>query len=351
MEILGLCIISFVGSWVIVAGMRRWGMQYLLDVPNERSSHTIPTPRGGGLGIVLMTMLPLAFFVWNNESFSIAAAFGIALIIAVVGWLDDRHSLPAAGRLLFQAVLAIIAVLLVGAVTAITLPILGSVILAPVMAILIAAIWIIGMTNIYNFMDGIDGIAGTQALIAGVGWMFLLWADDRLLALAVGLIAASSAGFLMLNRPKAKIFMGDVGSTFLGFVLAIVPVLVFQKTSNGRSLVVGFLMVAPFALDGAFTIIRRAAQRENVLRPHRSHIYQRMIKLGYSHLQITTLYGVFAFLSVICAVLYAVAAETTIMLLALLAPVVVFVLMIAATTMMEYRRRIAQPLEPSASLS
>ncbi|MFN8528517.1 MAG: glycosyltransferase family 4 protein [Anaerolineae bacterium] len=350
-EILGLCIASFMGSWLIVAIVRRWAMHYLLDVPNERSSHTTPTPRGGGVGIVLMTLIPLTFFLGNSENFSTLAVFGIALIVAVVGWLDDRYSLPAVGRLLFHAILTIAAVLLVGAVTIVTLPILGSVILAPIIALLIAAIWIIGMTNIYNFMDGIDGIAGTQALIAGVGWMLLLWSEDRLLALAVGLIAASSAGFLMLNRPKAKIFMGDVGSTFLGFVLAIIPVLVFQKTGSGRSLVVGFLMVAPFALDGGFTIIRRAVQRENVLRPHRSHIYQRLIKLGYSHLQITSLYGVFAFLSVTCAILYAVTIDTTLMIVALLVPIMVFVLMIVGTTMMEHHHRMTQSLKTSASLS
>ncbi len=195
MDILVLCIVSFLGSWLIVAGVRRWGLRHLLDIPNERSSHTIPTPRGGGLGIVLMTLFPLMYSLLNNQNFSMIAVFTIALMIAIVGWVDDRYSLPAAGRLMFQAMLATAAVLLIGAVTTITLPILGNMTFAPVSAILIAVVWIIGMTNIYNFMDGIDGIAGTQALITGLGWMFLLWSEDRLLALAVGLIAASSAGF------------------------------------------------------------------------------------------------------------------------------------------------------------
>lgn len=196
-------------------------------------------------------------------------------------------------------------------------------------------------------MDGIDGISATQAIIASIGWFVLLLVHGQfVLALAAALIAASSMGFLSLNRPPARIFMGDVGSTFLGFFLALLPLTAFQEGTDPRFFGAGILVVAPFVLDGAFTIVRRLLRGENVLKAHRSHIYQRLVRLGYSHASITSLYGLFALASVGCALLYALSSDKQIITLSVAIPILIFAVLVLWTTWMERRARIAH-VEPT----
>lgn len=328
-----------VASTIVVYFVRRWGLKHLLDIPNERSSHRIPTPRGGGLGIVVTT---LALFViasligeYGEEHASLPTLIflGCAGAIALVGWIDDRADLSAKLRLLIQLGISAVAVLAVGAVTAVDVPLLGVIGLAPVLAYLLNVFWVIGFTNIYNFMDGIDGIAGGQALIAGAAWSILLLARGHIeLGLFAALIAASSLGFLFLNRPPALIFMGDVGSTFLGFSLAMLSLLAFHRGGDPRVLGAGVLFVAPFVLDGAYTIVRRALKHENVLKAHRSHVYQRLVKQGYSHRQITGLYTLYALASACCGLLYAAGGS----LLAVIIPILIFVGLALWTTRREH---------------
>jgi UDP-N-acetylmuramyl pentapeptide phosphotransferase/UDP-N-acetylglucosamine-1-phosphate transferase len=140
------------------------------------------------------------------------------------------------------------------------------------------------------------------------------------LALFAALLAASSLGFLFLNRPPALVFMGDVGSTFLGFSFAVLPLLAFNRVGDPRALVVGALLVAPFVLDGAYTILRRAYRHENVLTAHRTHVYQRLVKQGYSHWQITGLYALYALASACCGLLY----ETSGSLPVVIIPILIF---------------------------
>ena len=163
----------------------------------------------------------------------------------------------------------------------------------------ILVVGVVGLLNVYNFMDGIDGLAGLQAVVAGLAW----WGCARYLgAPAAGslglLIAAGAMGFLTLNWPPAKIFMGDAGSTVLGFSFAVLPLLVWVEARPPSGffslLVVGLLLVWPFWADGAFTILRRLRKRENIFKAHRSHLYQRLVIAGKSHLLVTVVYGVLA---------------------------------------------------------
>jgi UDP-N-acetylmuramyl pentapeptide phosphotransferase/UDP-N-acetylglucosamine-1-phosphate transferase len=314
----------------------------LLDVPNERSSHVLPTPRGGGLGIVITTSCLFigapALGVVDSENVGVHALvfIGAGIVIAVLGWLDDLFTLSARVRLLLQVLIVGGALLIVGTVTQVELPMLGIMSIPFLLAYMLNVIWVVGFTNIYNFMDGIDGLAGSQAAIAGIGWAVLLLAlEQKQLGLFAILLAGSSLGFLFLNRPRALIFMGDVGSTFLGFSLAMLPVLVFARLNDPRSLVAGALFVAPFALDGGFTILRRARRGENVFEAHRSHVYQRLNKLGYSHLQITALYALYASLSAGCALLYMVADSRELILIAFIIPLLVFFLFAGWTAWLE----------------
>ncbi|MDX2163735.1 MAG: glycosyltransferase family 4 protein [bacterium] len=340
-----LCLLAVAFSTAVVYGVRRWALDHLLDVPNERSSHAVPTPRGGGLGIVLaaLPLFVLALFTGDYGTGAHLPALLVFLVcaalIAALGWFDDRMNLSASVRLLLQLGIGAAVVIVIGAAAQTELPGLGVVGFAPLVALAINVVWVVGFTNIYNFMDGIDGIAGSQALIAGLGWAMLLLAMGvRDLALYAALVAASSLGFLFLNRPRALIFMGDVGSTFLGFSLAALPVLAFARTPDSRWLGAGALMVAPFLLDGAFTILRRALRRENVLKPHRSHIYQRLTAKGrFSHLHITSLYALYALVSVFCAWLYAISTSAGSMALAIAIPVLIFAALVAWTTALEKR--------------
>jgi UDP-N-acetylmuramyl pentapeptide phosphotransferase/UDP-N-acetylglucosamine-1-phosphate transferase len=182
------------------------------------------------------------------------------------------------------------------------LPLLGPLALGW-FGLIMTFVWIVGLTNAYNFMDGIDGIAGGQAVVAGLGWTLLGWLDHQPLVAALGLLlAASSLGFLGHNWPPARIFMGDVGSAFLGFTLAVLPVVAAQH--NPRLAWAGVLLVWPFVFDAAFTFLRRLRKRENVFAAHRSHLYQRLVIAGYSHRFVTLLYIGLALAGAVLALLW-----------------------------------------------
>ena len=170
----------------------------------------------------------------------------------------------------------------------------------------LAFFWVVGLTNAYNFMDGIDGLAGSQAVIAGVGWAGLGWLRGEPLVSLLGLlVAGSSLGFLLHNWPPARIFMGDVGSAFLGFTFAALSVLAAQQ--NPRLAVAGILLLWPFIFDTIGTFLRRLRRRENVFAAHRSHLYQRLVIAGYSHRTVTLLYSGLALVGLVLALVWVLA--------------------------------------------
>jgi UDP-N-acetylmuramyl pentapeptide phosphotransferase/UDP-N-acetylglucosamine-1-phosphate transferase len=300
-------------SWTGIGRLRHWAARrYLLDFPNHRSSHSRPTPRGGGLVITTLTLLggSLLYFVWG-ASFSVQAfsAFLVgALIVAIVSWLDDLKPVSSRLRLVVHIIAALIAIAGVGYIHSVQIPLLGAIDLGWI-GVLITLVWIVGLTNAYNFMDGIDGLAGSQAVIGGLGWMVFgeIFAEPFVFALGL-LIASSSMGFLVYNWPPARIFMGDVGSAFLGFTFAVLPLLVIQGTPNTANAlgipVAAVALVWCFVFDSGFTFLRRLFQGENVFEAHRSHLYQRLVISGYSHLKVTLIYIGFGLLSAAIAVSY-----------------------------------------------
>ena len=291
-----LTVLSYLGVWII----RRYAeKRQLLDHPNERSSHSVPTPRGGGLAIVLLVIGTGLWVVsaWvelgrNQADFSRNLVYIVCgIIIAFLGWRDDIHSLSPRVRFAVQGLVAAASVWGLGYFESVTIPLFGKLQLG-VVGIVITFLWIIGLTNAYNFMDGIDGIAGGIAFAAGLGWALLTSNIDYLantfvfwIALA---IAAGSLGFLFHNWHPAKIFMGDVASTFLGYSFAVMPLLASDK--EGDALMLGTLVLWTFIMDAGVTFIRRALKRENVFSAHRSHLYQRLVIGGYTHAQVSTMY-------------------------------------------------------------
>jgi UDP-N-acetylmuramyl pentapeptide phosphotransferase/UDP-N-acetylglucosamine-1-phosphate transferase len=291
--VLGLA--AAAATYAGVAQFRRWAEhRRMLDLPNERSSHTHPTPRGGGLVIAAVTLLGasiIAAVVPTLWSAFLPYAAG-ALLVAAVSWFEDLHSVRRSIRFAVHLLAAAVVIMGLGYWRTISLPFLGTVSLGW-WGVAATALWIVGFTNAYNFMDGTDGIAGSQALVAGCGWALLGWTAGQPLVSGIGLlIASSSLGFLCHNWPPARIFMGDVGSAFLGYTLAVLPVMYgfFDRRGTGAP-VVGLLLVWPFVFDAAFTFVRRLLRGENVFAPHRSHLYQRMTSAHSGHALVALIYA------------------------------------------------------------
>jgi UDP-N-acetylmuramyl pentapeptide phosphotransferase/UDP-N-acetylglucosamine-1-phosphate transferase len=296
--------ISFTLGYIGVALIRHWALRRnLLDIPNERSSHTRPIPRVGGLAIVVITLIGFIIIWILCPAWPWLALFVYvsgAILIAVVSWLDDVNSLPNRVRFAVHSLSAAMVIMGIGYWRKIYLPLLGTINLGW-LGLAITFMWIVGLINAYNFMDGIDGIAGGQAVVAGLGWTILGWLDNQPLVVALGLLlAASSLGFLGHNWFPARIFMGDVGSAFLGYNFAVLTVVAAQR--DPRFALAGVLLVWPFVFDSVFTFLRRLLHRENIFTAHCSHLFQRLVATGFSHKKVASLYIGLAIIGLVCSV-------------------------------------------------
>lgn len=290
-------------SSILVALVGSWAQhRNVLDYPNARSSHTRPTPRGGGIAIVVVTLGGLALLQWRAALFQprVFATIGICgVALATLSWFDDVYSIPSAIRLAAHLGAALATTIACGTWRVFWIPFVGAIDLGSI-GFIVSVFWIAGLTNAYNFMDGIDGIAGLQAVVAGIGWVIIGSLANARGAVAAGaLIAASALGFLAFNWQPAKIFMGDVGSAFLGYMLASLTIT--GAASDPRLALAGMLLVWPFVFDTTLTFLRRAKRRERIFTAHRSHFYQRLTQTGVSHARVSTLYGLFAALGVVAA--------------------------------------------------
>lgn len=268
----------------------------------------MPTPRGGGLVIVLVCLsFYLLVSIFLDTQVSLYYLTGAA-IVAGISWLDDLFTISAFWRFLAHSGAAFIAVWGIGFPESFYLPLLGTIDFGYFSAVL-WFLWIVWLLNAYNFMDGIDGIAGTQALTAGLGWMFvLMFFGASGVSVFAGVIAAASLGFLIHNWHPAKIFMGDVGSAFLGFTFAVLPLLAATESSTVSEFVflIGILLLWFFVFDSIVTFLRRLLRGEKVWQAHREHLYQRLVKSGLSHKFVTTLYGILSLIILVtlCGAIY-----------------------------------------------
>ena len=265
----------------------------LMDIPNERSSHSRPTPRGGGVGIVVGSVLGIVVSLGMSGSTDAATAAVVltaAVGVALVSLIDDLRELPPLVRLATHVTAAIGVVAWLPPPGVLELPLVAPIALGPVAPVL-AVLWVVGVTNIYNFMDGIDGLAGGQGLVAGLLWGGAgLLAGDRFVAACGFAIAACCAIFLARNWSSARIFMGDAGSAFLGFLVAVLPLVVTGDAPGLRGWPLGAVVLWPFLFDTTLTLARRAARGENVLLAHRSHLYQRLVVGGHTHAWVSGVY-------------------------------------------------------------
>ena len=283
---------AFLGSWIGVHYVGRLALRHrILDVPNERSSHSEPVPRGGGIAIVVTVLLGMVAWTVATGGASrrvVIAWIAGSILIAMVSAIDDLRSLPTLLRLLAHTIAAAGVIAIAGPLVAIGQSDVALLHFAKGGTVL-TLVWIVGLTNAFNFMDGIDGIAGGQAVVAASA---LAIAAARMHEPAVEmlgiLIAAASAGFLLHNWSPAKIFMGDVGSAFLGYSLAAAALM--GEQSRPELLMIAVASMWPFLFDSIFTFTRRLLKREEVWKAHRSHLYQRLVTTGLTHAQVSLLY-------------------------------------------------------------
>lgn len=253
-----------------------------LDLPNQRSSHTSPTARGGGIVFVTLWLIALlCVSCCLSGSTHLLIIIPGACIVAATGFWDDRRSLGAQHRALLYAFAAFLALYSLGGFDRISLTSTFSLPL-PWIGSCFAFLAILWSTNLFNFMDGMDGIAAVEALfVLLLGSVFLWLFDATGLAISASLLAACLGGFLVWNRPPARLFMGDVGSAFLGFIILLFALMGEQL--YGVPFLLWMIVYMTFLVDSTLTLVRRVMAGEKWYQAHRSHAYQRLYQAGWSH--------------------------------------------------------------------
>lgn len=269
-----LAFLSFMLTYVI----RQYALRKnIFVIPNARSMHEKPTPSGGGLSFVIAWYIGITVLYFSGlleKDLFFALLCGI--LLAAVSLIDDILDLSALIRLIVQFITSIAAFWFLGGLRPVIIPEIEvnyTFIIYP-----LAVIGIVWFINLFNFMDGVDGFASVQAIIICLVFYFFTW---NLIAL---LLAVTVAGFLYWNWPKARIFMGDVGSTQLGFILIILGI--YFHNVKDFSILNWIMIASPFWFDATLTLFRRWRNREKLSEAHRKHVYQRIVQAGYSHVKV-----------------------------------------------------------------
>ncbi|NMZ83061.1 MraY family glycosyltransferase [Pseudomonas mandelii] len=278
-------------SFLLTGALRRYALaRSIIDIPNARSSHTIPTPRGGGVAIVVTFLASLPVFgmfglvPWQP----LIAVGGAGALVAVIGFMDDHGHIAARWRLLGHFGAGIWALVWLGGFPPVTL--FGISLELHWFGHILAAIYLVWLLNLYNFMDGIDGIASVEALCACLG-ACLLYVLSGAPTLIWGplILAAAVVGFLYWNFPPARIFMGDAGSGFLGIALGVLSLQAAWVSSD--LFWAWVILLGVFIVDATFTLIRRLLRGDKVYEAHRSHAYQFASRRFGKHLPVTLAVG------------------------------------------------------------
>lgn len=273
---------SLLGTWAVLRCARKYGW---IAKPNHRSSHKVPTPRGGGIAIGFVFVVGLlALWITGVVSRPLALAFlGGGLLLGLVSFFDDRRNVHVGIRLAVHFIAVAWALFFIGDMKTMDI---GWRLWHLDFLTHLVPLGMVWMVNMYNFMDGIDGLAGSEAVIAGgVGGGLLAASGAWDLALVAWLIAAASAGFLVFNWPPARIFMSDVGSILLGF--AFIVLAVASERSGALPFFVWLILLMVFVVDASLTTIRRFIKGEKWFAGHHNFGFQQLLKRGFSHKQIT----------------------------------------------------------------
>jgi UDP-N-acetylmuramyl pentapeptide phosphotransferase/UDP-N-acetylglucosamine-1-phosphate transferase len=271
----------------------RW--RGLIDHPGERHSHTVSTPRGGGLGLVLALLLTSILFLTSELNIWLEAILPGMVLLSLLGWWDDHSSLSARFRFFVQLVVSFYLLWCI----------VGLGWGASAGLLIVAGLFVLWMTNSYNFMDGSNGMAGSQGVFAGIVLAALYCQSGNIqLALVSGMLAASCLGFLPWNIGQARVFMGDAGSLPLGFGFG--SLLIYGVAMNEISLPVALLVMLVFLADASMTLLVRVLKGEQWYNPHRQHLYQRLIASGRTHGSVLIFYQAINLMLVVPGIVVAV---------------------------------------------
>jgi UDP-GlcNAc:undecaprenyl-phosphate/decaprenyl-phosphate GlcNAc-1-phosphate transferase len=281
----------------------------VMDTPEARKAHTRPTPKGGGVGIVLTFLVGIAVLYRYAEFARLADPYFRAVIetsvaIAVVAFLDDLFDWPFTVKLAAQLLAALLAVATGLYVLNLNIPYIGGRAVGWVGVVMTLA-WVLFTTNAMNFIDGLNGLASGVSLIACLFLAFIAAQYGGWFAYAAGgLLASGLLGFLPFNFPKARIFMGDVGSQFCGFMLAVLAVVASRFEGVELSFLLMPMLLAGVLFDVAFTLLRRALNGERVTEAHRGHLYQVAHRSGVPAVTVTLVHWGFAIYGGVCCLLF-----------------------------------------------
>ena len=301
-------VLAFLLSFAMTPIVKNFAMKVgAIDVPtDERRMHRQPIPRLGGLAIFIGFLLSVVLFADLTKQ--VQGILVGAIIVAALGAVDDLISLKPIAKLLGQSVAAVVAISHGVIIHLFTNPNIFSA--DPywelgVLSIPVTVIWIVAITNAVNLIDGLDGLACGVSTISSLSMLVIaLVLGEGDVAIFLAALAGGCVGFLPYNLNPAKIFMGDTGSTFLGFVLAVVSIQGMFKMYSVISFVVPFLMLGLPIFDTAFAFIRRIAKGQSPMRPDRSHVHHRLIDMGFSQKQaVAVLYVISAILGLSAVVL------------------------------------------------
>lgn len=283
-----LLALAFISSYVITMHIRKFALcRNIVDVPNHRSAHVNPTPRGGG-GAIFLTFLIfslLSYFLFGFIESPLIIVLLCSTLVALIGWLDDHGHVVFYQRLFIHLLAATLLVYKLGAVSQLQL---GNVnVELGIAGYFITIITLIWLLNLYNFMDGINGLAGAEAVSVSLGMAILLGSvgDGSTLFFLWLIIAVASLGFLIWNFPKAKIFMGDIGSGFLGFTIG--ALLLLSALEQPTLLWCGFILLGVFITDATITLVKRALTKQVIYEAHSTHAYQHAARFFKSHTKVT----------------------------------------------------------------
>lgn len=281
--------VSLLLTWLL----RRYALsRHIIDVPNARSSHQVPTPRGGGVAIVVSFLAGMVLYRMAVGALAdplVWALLGGGAGVAVLGFLDDHGHIAARWRLLGHFSAAIWVLYWLGGMPA--LPVFGMTVELGYVGFVVGALYVVWLLNLYNFMDGIDGIASVEAITTCLGgavlYAMLGYSEHALLPV---MLAASVAGFLFWNFPPARIFMGDAGSGFLGITLAVLSLQ--AGWFKAELLWSWIILLGVFVVDATWTLFRRLLRGDKVYEAHRSHAYRYASRRVGRHLPVTATVGV-----------------------------------------------------------
>lgn len=286
-------ILSFIATYIARAIALKMNV---IDVPGKRSSHTVPTPRGGGIAFASSWFIGIIYehLFWNSMPAELFWALLSGLSIVIIGLLDDVWDVKPTIRLIFQTMAAILGIYFLGGLQKLDL---GFMVIENTYLLSgLAVIGIVWSINLFNFIDGIDGYLGSEIVFIAIA-ISVIYLNSIVI-----LLGAVTLGFLIWNWQPAKIFMGDVGSTLLGFNIAILAI--YFQNADKTSLVTWLILTSVFWFDATLTLIRRFRNREKISQAHKKHAYQRTTQTGFSHqkttllaMAINILLGIIAYIS------------------------------------------------------